>query len=293
MKIFVGRDAGIGDILLCNQVVRAVKERYNDAIITFGCGPDPIPALLDTNPTIDTVISFPHNDHPKPALRRSEMRIREYARKHNDAYDKIILLFPEDDFFDYCIRNKMHLIEYFAECADVTLLEKKAMLFFTSTDVALAGLLMDKYGIQEGYIAINHRTFYTSGQKQWDLNNFQLLVNRLHEISSKQVVVFGSAEDASLDNCINVRGEFIRAVALMLEKASLYIGLDSGITHMASCFNLPIIAIHPSSLPEISGALAEDITFIRGATIDNEKYCVTFESVWQAIEKNLINTLGY
>jgi ADP-heptose:LPS heptosyltransferase len=125
------------------------------------------------------------------------------------------------------------------------------------------------------------------GSKQWPLKYFQRLIDTIRECTNRQVVVVGSAADQDVAHAVYVKGEFIRAVAALLKHALLYIGLDSGITHIVSTFTVPIIAIHPSTFPEVTGALADDITFISGSEVNGQKHVVPFEAVFGEVERRL------
>lgn len=281
MRAFMGRDVGIGDLLLVNAVVEAFKQRHPEAHLTFGCGPEPIPQLLETNPHIDELLVFPDNGNPVNALRRAEDNICRHAAENAERYDQIHLLFPHDHFAAECLAQGLHLQDYFARMCGVELKAPGVRLWTTDEDRRQARALVEEMGL-EGCVAVSHKTFYTSGPKQWPLEQFQEVVDRL-TARGHRVAAFGSLKDEPLQHCINVQGRPLRVVIEALASCRLMLGLDTGLTHAMDLYDIPVVALHTSSRPEVTGTRSKRATFLRGNP-DQQDYTIKTSLVVETIE---------
>ena len=85
--------------------------------------------------------------------------------------------------------------------------------------------------------------------------------------------IFGPVEDEKM-NREDFTGEWIErpkdvdALAGLLSGASLYIGNDSGVSHLAGFVGIPTIALYKTTDPEIWGVLGKKVTHIQA---DDEK----------------------
>src|SRR3989338_1887497 len=104
-------------------------------------------------------------------------------------------------------------------------------------------------------LSINQKNYYVaihpgsgSKKKNWSFDNFVKLSEKLkNEFNCNILLLSGPAESPKIikeKNCfINASGLSLIELASILEKCSLYIGNDSGITHLASAVGIPVIAI--------------------------------------------------
>lgn len=284
MKIFVGRDVGIGDMIMVNATLEQLRMKYPDAHITFGCGPAPMSEFVETNPNVDEIVTFPDNGHELPHLRRAEDAIKSYVEDNADQYDKAYLLFPHDYFAAECRERGIHLAQFYAEMAGVELPEATGRLWLTEEDHAAAEALIEEHALGQ-FAAMSHKTFYTKGPKQWPLGKFQRVIDHLTE-KGVPTVAFGSLKDEKMERCLNLQGFSLRTVAALIERSSLFIGNDTGLTHVAAALDVPILAIHPSTYPEVTGAMSDKALYFRGYEKNGEMHYVSCSDVLKAI--NLI-----
>lgn len=99
--------------------------------------------------------------------------------------------------------------------------------------------------------------FSGSKSKNWALDRFRALAKRL-----PLPVRWCAGPEESLDDA--VRYENLWDLARWLAKARLYIGNDSGITHLAAAAGVPVAAIFGSSDPAIWGPRGEHVQIVRG-----------------------------
>jgi len=74
----------------------------------------------------------------------------------------------------------------------------------------------------------------------------------------------------------------------------LFIGLDCGLTHIASTFDIKIISVHIGYPIELYGALSPHVTFVSNAPFlfpannkEREKKPITVDRVFEQVEKVL------
>jgi ADP-heptose:LPS heptosyltransferase len=78
----------------------------------------------------------------------------------------------------------------------------------------------------------------------------------------------------------------IRASAHLISKADLYIGVDSGLTHIASCFETKIVSIHCGISKIFTGVLSPNAKIIyKGADVSPLK--ISIEEVYQAVKEQI------
>ncbi|GAX60759.1 ADP-heptose:LPS heptosyltransferase [Candidatus Scalindua japonica] len=80
--------------------------------------------------------------------------------------------------------------------------------------------------------------------------------------------IFGPVEDEKMNKedfageCIE-RPKDVEALADLLSCASLYIGNDSGVSHLSGFLGIPTIALYKSTDPEVWGVLGKKVVYIR------------------------------
>jgi len=105
----------------------------------------------------------------------------------------------------------------------------------------------------EKYITIQN----SSGMPGKCYDYFQNVVDFLLPLLEKEnykIVQIGSKDDKPLNNVINLQGQTnIHQTAFIIDNAKLHIGNDSFAIHVASAFNIPLVALYSVSSPEIAG----------------------------------------
>lgn len=86
---------------------------------------------------------------------------------------------------------------------------------------------------------------------------FQEIINFLKPKLEKHgydIIQIGSKDDRPLTGVIQLQGQTdINQTAFILDNSKMHIGNDSFAVHMASSFNIPIVALYSVSSPEIAG----------------------------------------
>ncbi len=110
-----------------------------------------------------------------------------------------------------------------------------------------------------------------SRQKCWPVERFAALMSRLsRDVDAQFLVTSGPADDKILEELRKKTGNsFITAnqlplphLAAIIAKCRLFIGNDSGITHLAAAVRTPTIALFGPTDPQIWGTRGEKVTIL-------------------------------
>lgn len=103
--------------------------------------------------------------------------------------------------------------------------------------------------------------FSGSPRKNWPLASFEEVARH-----SSLPVEWTAGPDEALDRA--TRFENLLDLARWLAGAALYIGNDSGITHLAAAVGVPVVALFGPTLPEIWAPRGTNVTVLRGPTVE-------------------------
>jgi lipopolysaccharide heptosyltransferase I len=112
-------------------------------------------------------------------------------------------------------------------------------------------------GLATGYIVLC--PFTTRPQKHWIDSHWAKLIDRINNELKLPVVILGGPGDQEAAEAIiertsirlfNLVGKTnLRQAAALIKNASLLIGVDTGLTHMGTAFEIPTIALFGSTCP--------------------------------------------
>jgi len=159
-----------------------------------------------------------------------------------------------------------HMIDHFAEFCGVTLSKRRTIVYLNHQDISQSEEILKRVGIEEGepFIVIAPNTGGKRSRKEWPYDNFVELIKRIKNKFKIKILIIAPPDLIKdyPDTVIIKDAQTIRTSAAIIKKASLYIGCDSGLTHIASAFDTPIISIHIGYSTELYGALSPNVTFI-------------------------------
>lgn len=104
-------------------------------------------------------------------------------------------------------------------------------------------------------IAFQIASFPTKGYRDWPAENFAALARHIQERRpGAHFVVFGGAGEKTRtawlakelgDACTLAAGRFnLRQSAALMSRMHLYVGVDTGPTHIMSCFDVPLVGLY-------------------------------------------------
>jgi hypothetical protein len=130
-------------------------------------------------------------------------------------------------------------------------------------------------GSSRGDFAVIH-PFSGGRRKNWPLEQFRELSARM-----PFPVHWCAGPEEPLDDA--VRMENLWDLACWLASARLYVGNDSGITHLAAAVGTPTVAIFGPSDPEIWGPRGEQVKIVSGA-LEETSVNVVFREMMRFLE---------
>jgi heptosyltransferase-3 len=104
--------------------------------------------------------------------------------------------------------------------------------------------------------------FSASPRKNWPLEKFRALAHRLEP--RLPVHWCSSPEDPPLEGAVRI--DDLYELACWLARASLYIGNDSGITHLAAAVGTPVLALFGPTDPDVWGPRGPHVRIARWRT---------------------------
>ena len=161
-------------------------------------------------------------------------------------------------------------------------------------------------GMTGPIIGMQVASFATKSYRDWPINNFIELAKRIAtENNNARFICYGAAGDqeriakltgAFPDKAKSYAGEFsLRETVAMMACTDLYIGVDTGPTHLFGALGKPMVVLYHPSLPSaFYKPLAAPALFAidhpqagPNATSDIAMAEISVESVWQAVSAAL------
>ncbi len=135
-----------------------------------------------------------------------------------------------------------------------------------------------------------------SSKKNWPGENFVQICQRLiNRHQARIMLICGPAdrfvEDAVFprlpaDATVLIRQPDVGKLAARLRQCRLYLGNDSGISHLAAAAGVPTVALFGPSNSHVWRPIGERVEVIQG---DGRPYCqgISIDAVWQVLEEML------
>jgi len=278
--IYLGRLKGVGDLLLIAPSIIALKEKFPKAEITFGCLKGAYSDIIANDPNIDK-FDFPDHEFIRP---KSKNVIKFIIRKlaylknrllYNMKYDLVIFFYNYSSEWD----PRKHMIDQFSERAGVLLSQRKPILYLNEEDISQANYLLKKAGVQEkeSFIVLACETGIKGvapekhDPRTW--NGFPELIEKIHQkYKIKILTLLPKSSNDGPPGTIRIKDEpTIRAGAAIIKQCALFVGVDCGLMHIASTFDVKIISIHvdPGHPIELYGSLSPHTKFLSNTPLYN------------------------
>ncbi|MGM0553431.1 MAG: lipopolysaccharide heptosyltransferase II [Pseudomonadota bacterium] len=291
-SILIIRLSAMGDVVMASPLIRALHRCYPGARVAWLVQPE-FAALLDANPELDAVITWPRKEWEDLWRRRRYLRLarevwRFRRRLRREGFDMVldvhslmksgllarltgarrrvglgskegsgalmteVIPKPQSPRIG---SEYLHLIEHLG--CDLGDFEMDVAL--TASDRVFASNLMRGGRLEDGFVAFTPYT--TRPQKHWFDDDWARLARLVHERLGLPVVILGGPADrdradtivrraGDAARVINLAGDTsLREAAAVLERASLAVGVDTGLTHMAIAMDAPTIALFGSTCP--------------------------------------------
>ncbi len=285
-RILIVRLSAIGDVVMASPLIRALRDKYPEAHIAWLVQAEAVP-LLAANPRLDEAIVWPRGEWQRlwrerrywqllKAVRsfRRELRARGFDLVLDiqgllksgllvwmtGAPERVGLGSREGSarlmtrVVDKPRGDKRIGSEYrcMAEALGLNTEPFEMDLALSAEDEHFADNFITKHGLQSGYAVMC--PFTTRPQKHWVETRWPELAARL----DLPVVMLGGPGDCEAAariagggaEIIDMAGKTsLSQAAALISRASLLVGVDTGLMHMGIAFAVPTIAIFGSTCP--------------------------------------------
>jgi ADP-heptose:LPS heptosyltransferase len=249
-SIFIGLIGGVGDLVVASPSIVALKKKYPDVKISFGVGDGIFFNTIKNDPNIDHFEApFFYDVWKKRAHRKT------YREKYRE-YDLVILL---DNGTQDWWKPKKHLLDIYAEKCGVTLEERRPIFYLNKDDFHVAEKKLIELGVlkNDKFLVLSPETRSKKKMKEWPYERFLSFIQKIRENHDFKIVTMVSKDNLNdYDGTISLKGYPLGPSAAMISKSNFYIGLDNGLTHIASCFDVKMLSIHIGYPVECAGPLS-------------------------------------
>lgn len=255
-SIYVGLIAGLGDLVLAAPAVAALKSKYPNSHLCFGMGKEFYYDIVKGDPNIDSFDNSLFYYPPTKNIRK--LLIRKIALlKRKIKYDLTIFL---DNAENKELDKGNHIIDNFAQLCEVTLSSRRPIVYLGQEDESAAETILSNAGIakDEPFITISPESRFAKASKEWPEEKFCDLVLRIQKKRKIKIITFVSPSSQKVyqGTIVVNNAPTMRSVAAVIKRSLLFIGCDSGLTHVASAFDINMVSVHMGYPVELCGALS-------------------------------------
>ncbi len=289
-EILIIKFFSLGDVLLATPFLRELKRTLPESRITF-CVGEYSRSILKNNPNVDEIISC----EDKFLVSKNIPEVLKFIFKlRNKKYDIIFVLHRawEFRFLSFFLKGKKVGIwkikdpvsEYIKYLKMLKLVNLNYSLdgpelFLSQDEEKYSEEFFNMRGTNQNEFKIalspgggkNPKTFYPS--KRWPLNKYLELVRIILDFSSAYIILVGDKSERELAQALfplspsriinaTLEGD-LRKTAAIIKNCNLFLGCDSGLTHIASSLGVPVIALFGPTDEKIWGPPGEKSIVIR------------------------------
>jgi len=280
-KILIIRLSSIGDILLTTPFIRQIRKVFPESQIDFVIK-NKYSDLLENNPHINNLIKF-DNDTGVAGLKelRNTLIENEYSYifdLHNNLRSNFLRQKLNCQNKYYIKKNKLvqFLLVKFKinRYPEITPIAERYLnvgkpagikddnqgleIFWNKDSEVSVNKILNRNGIKQNetfYAVAPGAGFYT---KRWPLEYYQTFAENILAKHKSKVVVLGDDNDkqqgknlAKYNNVIDLTGQLsLIQSAVVLSKSKALVSNDTGLMHMATAINTPVLAIFGSTVKE-------------------------------------------
>jgi len=268
----------LGDVILSLPAIQAVRAKYPEARIT-AVARQPANEILTLHPAFDSVIKIPYKKSDGIFRQISFARgLQKYEFDlvivfpnsfrsallscFTDAQIRIGYdtdnrsLFLTDPLEIHNDIKEGHGIDYYCELIvglGIEKPEKKIMPLEIPRKVKSAEEIFSKLGIKAGELVMSIAPGASKPEKRWHADRFGILCQKLIKENDAKILLFGSLDESDLLEEISqygsdktifpLAGLKLNEVADLISMSDLFIGNDSGLMHLASLMDTPLVGI--------------------------------------------------
>lgn len=274
MRILIINVTRIGDTLFCVPSIRAIAQHYPGAEITVLAHPNRY-EILEHLPYVqhiggitkktagyrgwfgksyDTAFVYGFDHALVKYAARVSRKVVAYRQASASVNQRIqVLVEPPAFKSDHVVKQMLELpravgIETSNLRIDINLL---------LAEQTWAKQQLRDQGIKYGDILIGFQTtsFHTRPYRDWPIENFRELANRLSKVYPQaRFILFGGRDGLERNQtlaaelgsrCISFANQLsLRQTAAIMSQLHAYVGVDTGPTHIMSAFDIPLVGLY-------------------------------------------------
>ncbi len=274
MKILIINVTRIGDTLFGVPSIRAIAQYYPGAEITVLAHPNRY-EVLEHLPYVQHVGGITKKSawyrgwfgkqydkafvygFDVPLIRYAARASRELVayRQPDASVNKLITIKVQPPPFksDHVVRQMLEL----PKAVGITTQNLRIDLVLTEAEKSWARQKLDSSGFTTSHILVGFQTtsFHTRPYRDWPIENFWDLASRISEqYPNARFVLFGGRDGlernqalaAELgDRCVSFANQLsLRETAAIMSCLNVYVGVDTGPTHIMSTFDIPLVGLY-------------------------------------------------
>lgn len=259
------RLSSIGDILLTTPIIRGLKVAFPQAELHFLTKPS-FDSILEGNPALSAQFTTENFKPTEPYDLIVDLQHHLNTRKYH-RYAKRVLVYEKENWKKWALvqfklnfyKRYQSVVERYArplKSIGVELDEKGCEMFLSESEIAFGAKHREASPVLAVCFGARHFT------KRFPPTRFAKAINGLLERNAVEVWLLGSKADSPLADEImkevqtkgrvkNFSGQHtLRETAAMLATADAALTNDTGLMHLASAFQKPIVALFGSSVKE-------------------------------------------
>lgn len=245
----------VGDVVLGNVLVKNIKLQYPDLELDY-IVEKRYEDLIKFNPNIKNTITIENTDKEFDTI----LKIVSDTKYQHIFFP--LQTTPEDNSWHQTTQfGKSHILNFYAKRCGIKIVDYKLELF-VENEVPIP------IDFQNKHPNVWIHTTTLADVKDWD--RFGELVFELKNLGI-HVYQIGLPTDKLLPNIKQLNYSLYNIIKLFQQKeCDLFIGLDSGLSYIASAVGIPQICIMGATIPETSASYGDNITILLS---DNLKEC--------------------
>ncbi|MCX5781726.1 MAG: glycosyltransferase family 9 protein [Elusimicrobia bacterium] len=296
-SILIIKLSALGDTILLMPILRALRDKYPKAKITAICTKINLDVLkvcpyinevliinirnlvfnpfsiikLFKNKKFDLALDFDQWTRISPLLAFFSGALYRIGFKTNNQYRHYLYT----HFVEHS--QTKHELDCFADILkvlEIKNINKNLEFWVDDASKHHSEKLLLENGLKQGdaFIVFHPETPLHGGQRQWPAEKYVELGKKLSELNKFKILIAGTEIEkeqnskivnALLPNAFLMHSLSLGEYAAILSKAKMFISGNTGIMHLASALNIPVIALHGPTNPKKWGPLGNKSRVIK------------------------------
>ncbi|HGY54321.1 MAG TPA: glycosyltransferase family 9 protein [Caldithrix abyssi] len=280
VNILILRLSSIGDVLLATPFIRQTRIAYPHARIDFVVKTEFFP-LIRFNPHLNNIYKYDketglpglkelsrklsdnqydlvfdlHNNYRTRYIVSKLNKARSY-KIHKDKLKRAFLVYTKLNFYNSVISIPQRYLRVGAK-EGIKDDDNGLELFWKDSVDVEAKHILRKNNVYHDYIVLAPGAAHYT--KRWPIEKFDQLIKELLQSTNKQIILLGNKEErkyasalVTSNRIINLAGQLtLLQAAVIVSRARVIVTNDSGLMHLATAVNTPVVSIFGSTVKEL------------------------------------------